>query len=169
MEAGRPAMQAEQNTTLKNISHESAPAFPLLFSACAPLESSSFWTLSLAIAVSIWYCSRWWHRRQAFNLKDVMALLDIMSEPVILMSHHTISFVNNATLVTFGYDYKAELEGQHVSILIQDKEAVAHDPFDGRNDSTGKRRVIGKPRGELRHLPPAKQPMRFPPRLPAQP
>lgn len=162
-------MQAEQNMSFEELFAEARPAFSLLISAHAPLDG--FWTMLLAIVVagSLWYCSKCWYQQQAFNLTDVMTSLDIMAEPVILMSHHTIAFVNNATLTTFGYDSKAELVGKHVSILMQQKEAIAHDSFVGRYEETGQRRVIGKPRGERGHSVRAEQQRRFPQRLPTRP
>jgi hypothetical protein len=138
-----------ENMSFEERFAESRPAFPLLISTRASLESG-VWTLllTLVVALCMWYSSKWWHQQQSFKLKDVMASLDILPEPVILMSHHTIVFVNNATLSTFGFDSKTELEGKHVGILMQQKEAAAHDSFVGRHEKTGQRRVIGKPRGE---------------------
>jgi PAS domain-containing protein len=109
--------------------------------------------LALGLSLLLWYGGMWRDRlnRSGTQLQDVMAALEHVSEPVIMMAGHTISYVNKATLATFGYDSKDELEGQRVTILMKQKDAFAHHSYVDHYEKTGERRVIGKPRGECRH------------------
>jgi len=80
------------------------------------------------------------------ELRDVSTALETLAEPVIMMRGHTITSVNHATLETFGYESKSELEGQGVTVLMQTPEASKHSSFVDRFERTGERRIIGKPR-----------------------
>lgn len=55
--------------------------------------------------------------------------------------------VNEATVTLFGYDDKSELEGKPVTILMPPTQATAHDGYVDKYETTGERKVIGKPRG----------------------
>ena len=84
--------------------------------------------------------------RAETELRDVSTALETLAEPVIMMRGHTITSVNHATLETFGYESKSELEGQGVKVLMQTPEASKHSSFVDRFERTGERRIIGKPR-----------------------
>mmetsp|Transcript_34984 Transcript_34984/g.111379 ORF Transcript_34984/g.111379 Transcript_34984/m.111379 type:complete len:460 (-) Transcript_34984:894-2273(-) len=111
-------------------------------------DESLIMLLGLGLSLLFWYGGMWRDRlnRSGTQLKDVMAALEHVSEPVIIMANHTISYVNSATLATFGYESKDELEGQQVTILMTQKDAIAHHSYVGHYEKTGERRVIGKPR-----------------------
>jgi PAS domain-containing protein len=61
--------------------------------------------LSIGLSLFPWYGGMWRGRlqRSGTQLKDVMAALEHVSEPVIIMAGHTIKYVNAAALKTFGY------------------------------------------------------------------
>ena len=84
--------------------------------------------------------------RQSFAL-DSMSALDELAEPVIFMKDHVITYANRATLTTFVYRSLAEIVGKSVTILMHDSDAAQHPVYIKRYESTGVRKVIGKPRG----------------------
>jgi PAS domain S-box-containing protein len=73
--------------------------------------------------------------------------LETLSEPVIMMKDRVIVSVNAATVTLFGYADKGELEGKPVTILMPPTQATAHDGYVDKYETTGERKVIGKPRG----------------------
>uniref|UniRef100_A0A0D3I3G2 PAS domain-containing protein n=2 Tax=Emiliania huxleyi TaxID=2903 RepID=A0A0D3I3G2_EMIH1 len=102
--------------------------------------------LLLVLLSWVWYSKGRARLRAETELRDVSTALETLAEPVIMMRGHTITSVNHATLETFGYDSKSELEGQGVTVLMQTPEASKHSSFVDRFERTGERRIIGKPR-----------------------
>ena len=82
--------------------------------------------------------------------RDMSTALQTLSEPVIMMKDRVIITVNDATLETFGYDSKDELEGQPVTVLMPPDVALAHDTYVDRYETTGDARVVGSPQGVRR-------------------
>eukprot|EP00967_Tisochrysis_lutea_P141165 scaffold258982_cov33-Tisochrysis_lutea.AAC.2 len=110
------------------------------------------------LVLASWMGSNLWVRltEEGQQLNDVMLSLDNLAEPVIMMRRHTISYVNRATLITFGYEEKSDLEGKSVTILMTQKDSIAHQSYVSHFETTGEHRVIGKPRGA--QLPPIHAP-----------
>ena len=102
--------------------------------------------LLLVLLSWVWYSKGRARLRAETELRDVSTALETLAEPVIMMRGHTITSVNHATLETFGYESKSELEGQGVTVLMQTPEASKHSSFVDRFERTGERRIIGKPR-----------------------
>ena len=78
---------------------------------------------------------------------DSMCALDELAEPVIFIKDHVITYANRATLTTFAYRSLADIVGKSETILMDDSDAAQHPAFIQRYESTGVKKVIGKPRG----------------------
>jgi len=103
----------------------------------------------LLLTSGLGFISDWAGRADSWHTggnKGLYAVLEDLTEPVVLVKHHTIISLNRAALAALGYASGVDLAGKDVSVLMDEPEASIHHQFIQRYEKTGEAKIIGRPR-----------------------